>query len=86
MPTLLEYPHNVTVSFYTTAKKLGRDPMLLFAGTFRSDEGPQAIAELVDRCLDDDPAMRPTAREVLDILSANKPTYGHSSKSIQSQF
>lgn len=76
----------MSLSPFTRLTELGRDPMLLFAGTFRSDEGPQAIAELVDRCLDDDPAMRPTAREVLDILSANKPTYGHSSKSIQSQF
>lgn len=48
-------------------------------GTFRSDEGPPAIAELVDKCLDDDPSKRPTAKEVLEILLANKPTFalGH---------
>ena len=46
------------------------------AGSFRSDEGPAAIAQLVDRCLDDNPGSRPTAKEVLDVLLANKPTFG----------
>ena len=43
------------------------------AGEFRRDQAPPAIAELVDKCLDDEPAKRPTAQQVLDILLANEP-------------
>lgn len=45
------------------------------AGTFRTDQAPAVIAKLVDDCLNDEPELRPTARQVLDLLLANKPKH-----------
>ncbi len=34
------------------------------------EECPQAIAHLVDTCLNESPAARPTAQQIFDIISA----------------
>ena len=45
------------------------------AGTFRSDQASPEISKLVDDCLNDEPELRPTARQVLDHLLKNKPAH-----------
>ncbi len=34
------------------------------------EECPQAIADLVDTCLNESPAARPTAQQIFDIISS----------------